>query len=331
MNRLGVMVGDPVLITGTRKTAAICLPMDYIHLPHDPEFEFVDNGGTRLPHARLSNIVSLNALGGSNLPLIQIEKTKARKSKTITLSPRHPLSFKKEHLELHGLIGIPFVTGDFIRARFIPSGSAFMDFFVSSSIPAECCSVITEDTEITITSCRPNFSIPSKLSGFKKTLPLQNKIVSESLEITIESIDLYDSGFRFFLVAAYLFDDQREWLGNKISLAALAFDDLGNSYACSKIERSQGVWTINGPQCSRLSLVMTPALNEMASRLTLVVNEITWNVRERKDGQVLDKIAHAVKHEPTVISVWLPQKAFCMIAAGPWSLDVDLHRKHVLR
>ena len=324
MKRLGVAPGETIQVTGIRTTAATCFPLDREPLPHDSEFEFLDDLGTRFPVVRLSDIVSRNALGNNPLPIVKIEKSCATNSKLITLSPKSPIPHNKCPLRLKDMVGTTVLAGDCIRVAHEDLEDAFSEFTVNGSIPSGCPALVNEDTEIEILPFRPFLSPLPPLSELRRTLAIKRQVLNSRLEITLESLDMYNIEFRCFLVIGYAFDDQREWLKNKIGVMAYAHDDLGNSYSCVGFRFGETCWTRLGPQYSRITVTMVPAINELASHLTLVLSEITWSIREKKDTQYLDQVKHVIKHESTIVTVWHRQKAFHIIATGPWKFEIDL-------
>lgn len=251
MKRLGVSSGDILLVTGITPTRAVCLPMGDQMYPHDPEFEYLDDQGRRLPPVRLSNVVLQNIRGYNMLPIVRIGKA---------VSDEMPL--------------------------------------VEAGIP--------------------------KLSGLKRTIRIGKKISSRRLEITLESIAVYENCFRIFLDIKYSFDDPEQWVESRIYATILASDDKGRRYACMRFRNEQSQWSLGSPQHSKISCIMMPSLSENTTRLCLGIDEVTWRLRERKDLQFLDQVNLAARQEQSIVSVWQQQKSYYMIATGPWNFDVGL-------
>ena len=251
MKRLGISSGEVVLVTGITSTTAICLPLDDMILPHDPEFEYLNVNNKRLPFVRLSDVVLHGVRRHSMLSIVHIEKTKAQQEPDLV--------------------------------KHIP-----------------------------------------RLSGLRKTIQIGKKTSNKRLGITLESLSVYDNCFRLFLDIGYKFDDPEQWVENKLYAIVSAHDDIGNQYTCIHLRNDGSQWSIGNPQHIKLSCIMVPQINENATRLVFHIEEVTWSIREKRDLQFLDQINSAIKEEQSIVSVWQPQKLFYMIAAGPWSFDVDL-------
>lgn len=324
MKSLGISSGDVMCIVGTRSTAAVCVPLDQGILPHDPEFEFFNGNDKRLPLVRLSDIVSHNARGTELLSTVQIEKSEPIVAEKIVLAARNIFSYKKENLVIQ-LDGMPFTKGDLIRIanREKETKFPFVEFVVVDVYPIGDIHVITDITRIEFVSHSANIPriIPYNL---KKRIQVGRQISDKKLEITLESIEIYDECLKFFLDIGYSFDNPQEWVENRMYAVTSASDDTKTLHRCVELRAGSSQWSRGGPQHTKMSGIMTPAIHENSSRLVFEIKEITWQTRQKRDLQFLDQIKSAIREEQTVVSVWQPQKMHHMIASGPWRFDVDL-------
>lgn len=326
MKKLGVSSGDVVSVIGTRTTAATCLPLDSKVLSHDPEFEFFYDTGKRLPVVRLSDIVSYNARGNNLLSVVQMEKVEPTKAGQITLSARDIFSYKKENLVLSSIEEAAFAKGDCIRVANTGHETKFpfVEFVIVDASPAGNSYVITKDTKIEFAPYKTKISHVPQLSNLKRTIHLGNKVSEEKLEITLESLEVYDEGCKFSLDVGYSLDDPKEWVENRMYAIMSAYDNTGKVYRCVDLRAGKSHWNIGKPQYTTLSGTMIPAINENASKMVFEIKEITWQQRQKRDLQFLDQISEVIREEPTVVSIWQQHKLYHIIAQGTWRFDIDL-------
>ena len=323
MKMLGISCGDIVSVTGIRRTVATCLALDDRIFACDPEFEFLNDDHDSIPLARLSDIITRNVSGYNRATLVQIESADVTESHRVVLGAKYPYSSNKDGIAVQDLAGTVLTKGDMVR---IPNKTkrTFTEFFVIDISPPARAHVITGRTRFELVTYLPELFVTSKHPSLRGTINIQRQALDKRLGIKLESLDQYEKGYRIFLRIDHIFDDQTEWLESEINLAAFASDDLGNLYSCTEIRKDRSEWSSGGPQYRRLSVTMEPALDENASKLIFVVNEINWQIRERKDFQSLDHIESILRHECTVVSIWQIQKSFQMIANGPWNFSINL-------
>ncbi|MGI0058655.1 MAG: hypothetical protein ACREBJ_02705 [Nitrosotalea sp.] len=326
MRKLGISSGDTVLVTGTKTTAAICLPSDDKRLPHDPEFEFLYDTGTKLPTARLNDVTLYNARENNLLSVVQVEKAKTTEAHQVILSAGEIFFYRKENLGLQDLYGMPFVKCDRIRITNTKYDTRFpfVEFVVVDASPDGDSYVITEKTIVEFSPYKTRTSHVTQLSNLRQEIQLGKKIRDKRITITLESLEIYDEGCRFFLDIKYVFDDPKEWVENRMYAAMSISDDVGNNYRCKDLRQTGSHWSKDSPQYTRLRGIMVPPIKHNASRLALEIKELTWQIRQKKDLQFLDQVNSAIREEPTVVSVWQPHKSIYMIAQGIWRFEIDL-------
>ncbi len=326
MRKLGISNGDTVLVTGARTTAAICLPSDGKRLPHDPEFEFFYDTGTKLPTARLSDITLYNVRDNNLLSVVQVKKANAVEAHQVILSVREIFFYRKENLVLQDLYGMPFVKYDRVRiANTEPNTKfPFVEFVVVDASPDGEIYIMTEKTIVEFAPYKTKISHVTQMSNLKQKIQLGRKILDKRLELTLESLEIYDEGCRFFLDIRYVFDDPKEWVENRMYATISISDDGGNNYKCADLRETSSRWSEDSPQYTRLVGIMVPPIKNNASRLALEINELTWQIRQKKDLQFIDQTNSAIKKEPTVVSVRQHHKSMYMITQGPWRFEIDL-------
>ena len=323
MDRLGISSGDAVLVTGTRTTAAACVPLDNRTLPHDPEFL---NDPLKLPVARLSDLTSDNAVGNNLLSGVEIEKARPAEAEKVTLSVRDVFVYRRENLELQYLVGVPFVRGDFIRItnREPQTKFPFVEFVVVDAVPDGKSHIITKDTKIDFASYKTKISNTPQLFNLKRKIRVGKKVSDMRLEMTLEFLEVYENGFKFFLEVGYFFDNPNEWVKSSTCAIISARDGIGNSYRCASLRQIKSQWSIGSPQRIMLIGIMVPEIKTEAERLAIEIKEITWQVRRKGDLQFLDQLSDAVRQEPTVVSIWERHKMVYVIAEGPRKFEIDL-------
>ncbi len=326
MRRLGVSSGNVVCVTGTRRTAAICLPLDGTVLPYDPKFNFVYNTKSIMPLVRPSDVVLKN-VGEGIMPVVELEKAKTvMLAENVTLASSRHISYKMEHLDTKGLGGTPFTKGDRVRIKNLESDTRypFIDFTVIDASPVSYVHIISEMTKFHFVTSDSRTSHVHQPYSPKKIIQIGNKISDRKIEIILESLEMYDDGFGIFLGIEYTFDEPREWVENNVHVMASVRDDLGSLYRFTNLRRGGSHRSDGNPHHSKIGVMFAPPLNEDVGKITLEIGEISWTIRQKKDLQILEDVNDVIRSEPTVVSVWQPHKSHYMIATGPWSFVVDL-------
>ena len=325
MKLLGLASGDIVNVIGFRRTAATCLPLDGKHLDFDPEFEFVDDACDSMPVARLSDVVSKNVMGRTRPSLVQVQRADVTGSRRVVLGTRTVLDYANA-VKMENTIGMILTKGDRVQ---IPNaiGCGYSEFLVIDTWPRGESNLVSDTTLVELSTNTPELSDLSRPPSLRGTIDIHRQVLSRSLGVMLESLDYYEDGSRIFLRIGHIFDDPTDWLGSRINMVAFASDNLGNQYSCTDVHEEGSEWSIGRPQYRRLSISMEPALDEDASEITIVLKEISWQMREKKDVQSLDNIESALRHERAVVSIWQARKSFQMIASGPWEFSISLKNR----
>lgn len=325
MRALGISSGDAVLVRGTRAAGAVCLQSDEgLALRHDPEFEYLGESGTRLPLARLSDLILHNAVGRSGSPVVDIERTEPVLASQVTLVVPDRVMYEAQLLSLHKIAGTVFTVGDSVQVQNTEKGARFpwIRFTVTEALPAGDAHVISEKTDIRIV---PNTAPPMpRPTGPKRFVMVGSGVQEGGLEIILESLEAFRDCARLHFSLSQSFDDQMEWLENRVSAEITVTDDCGGRYRCTRLVTAGSTWSGGTRQQTSLAAIIVPAISPCARRLSVEIGQITWSIREKKDLQFLDRILAVISGEQTVVSIWQPQKSFHMIAPGPWRIPAEL-------
>lgn len=326
MKKLGISSGNAVRVTGTRTTAATCVPLDGMILQYDSTFKFLSDTQKRLPSVRLSYMVLKNAGGEDALTVVDIERAEEIMiAESVTLSARGRSTYRKEDLVIQNLRGVPFTKGDLLRILNSRSGSGypFIEFAVIESSPPAKVYTISDRTRIDFAPNNSELHDVLQFSKLKKAIQIGKKVVENKIEITLESVELYDKGWKILCDISYDFDS-REWVKNTVYASISAQDDLGTKYRYAMIERGERSWAQGGTHHSKVYVTFVPAVNKYASRIALEIQEISWRRRQKKDLQILEQINETITEEPTVVSVWQQHKYHYMVSCGPWKFEIPL-------
>lgn len=326
MKMLGISSGNAVCVTGTRITTATCVPLDGMILQYDPTFKFLSDTQERLPSVRLSDMVLRNAGGEDTLTVVGIERAeKIMIAESVILSAKGHATYRKEDLAIQSLRGVPFTKGDLLRISNSKSGSGypFIEFAVIESSPPAKVYTISDRTRIDFAPNNSELHDVLQFSKLKKAIQIGKKVAENKIEVTLESVELYDKGWTILCDISYDFGS-REWIENTTYTIISAQDNLGTRYQYAMLERSERNWTQGGAHHSKVYVTFVPAVNKDASSIGLEIQEISWRRRQKKDLQILEQINETITEEPTVVSVWQQHKFHYTVAGGPWKFEISL-------
>ena len=231
--------GDTVKISGVKNTGAICRSVDdgYV-IPNDSEITYLNDDPVILPQIRASNLVlqNINRHGAGLIP-ITVEKIHdgiVPASKVcMMLTNSNQNASKMETEKIDGLV----VSKD---DRFMFHGAEPRNNFgcmITSVEPADY-SQITKDTHLEFASVNTNVLRSSSegpiLEKLQEVIPIVYEEDRNNVNVMIPSIEIFDTGFRFYLYIKSNFDSNpMNHGGGHVSVIVTLEDNLGNSYDMS--------------------------------------------------------------------------------------------------
>lgn len=237
MQEMGIHEGDTVKVSGAQSTGAICHSVEdgYV-IPNDSEIIYLNENPVILPQIRASNLVlqNINRHGAGLIP-VTVEKIhdntiSASRVQMMLLNSPDATKIRTEKLE--GLI----VSKDdrFMFHEAEPQNN--FGCLITSVEPADY-SQITNDTKIETVSANPNILRSSfggpVLERLQDVIPIIYEETKNNVNVMIPSIEIFDTGFRFYLYIKISFDSNQKNQGGHVSVIATLEDDLGNSYDLS--------------------------------------------------------------------------------------------------
>ena len=238
MQKLGIHEGDTVKISGVQSTGAICLSVDdgYV-IPNDSEITYLNDNPVILPQIRASNLVlqNINRHGAGLIP-ITVEKvhdgTIPASRVCMMLLNSNPDTTKVRTEKVDGLI----VSKDdrFMFHDAEPQNN--FGYLITSVEPADY-SQITKDTKMEFVSANPNVLCSSfggpVLEKLQDVIPIIYEETKNNVNVMIPSIEIFGTGFRFYLYIKSNFDSNQRNQGGHVSVIVTLKDNLGNSYDLS--------------------------------------------------------------------------------------------------
>ena len=238
MKQLGINEGDTVKISGAQSTGAICLSVDdgYV-IPNDSEIIYLNDNPVILPQIRASNLVlqNINRHGAGLIP-ITVEKihdgTVSASIVHMMLLNSNPDTVKVRRDKVERLIVSK-------NDRFMFHDSEPQNNFgclITSVEPADY-SQITKDTKIEFASANPDVLRSSSggpiLEKLSDVIPIVYEETRNKINVMIPSIEIFDTGFRFYLYVKSNLDSDYTIPDGPASVMVTLEDDLGNSYDLS--------------------------------------------------------------------------------------------------
>lgn len=236
MQELGIREGDTVRVSGAQSTGAICQSVnDGYVIPNDSEITYLNDNPVILPQIRASNLIlqNINCHGAGLIP-VTVDKVRDGTVPAIRvrmmLLNRHPDTAKIRTDKIDGLI---VSKGD----RFMFHESEPQNNFgclITSVEPADYCQITKKDTKVDIVSANPS-TLRSSFAGpvlekLQDVIPVVYEEARNNVNVMIPSVEIFDTGFRFYLYIKGNFDSNRTNQGGHVSVMVTLEDDLGNSY-----------------------------------------------------------------------------------------------------
>ena len=237
MQKLGICDGDTVKISGVQSTGAICHSVEdgYV-IPNDSEITYLNENPIILPQIRASNLVlqNINRHGAGLIP-VTVEKIH---DKTISAS-RVQMMLLNSHdatkIRTEKLDKLIISKDDrFMFHEAEPQNN--FGCIITSVEPADY-RQITKDTKIEFVSVNPNV-LRSSFGGpilekLQDVIPIVYEETRNKVNVMIPSIEIFDTGFRFYLYIKGSFDSDQVNQGGHVSVLVTLEDDIGNSYDLS--------------------------------------------------------------------------------------------------
>lgn len=327
MQKIGIHEGDTVKISGAQSTGAICRSVDdgYV-IPNDSEITYLNVNPVILPQIRASNLVlqNINRHGAGLIP-VTVEKihdgTVPAISVCIMLLNSDPDSAKIGTKKVERLIVSKDDQFTFHDAE--PQNN--FRCLITRVEPADY-SQITRDTKIEFVSAninvrRSSFGGPV-LEKLQDVIPIVYEETQNNVNVMIPSIEIFDTGFRFFIYTKSNFGRNQEVLSGSISVVVTMEDDAGNSYEFNS-NGSGGTHSAEGFEYKHE--FHGKPFNLDAKSITITLHEILIQERfPRGDPSFRQKPIRATKFEYAKIDKF---PSFFIIQ-GPWKTSFALKGRH---
>ena len=317
MQKIGIREGDTVKISGVQSTGAICRSVDdgYV-IPNDSEITYLNDNPVILPQIRASNLVlqNINRHGVGLIP-INVEKihdgTVPASRVCMMLLNSNPDTSKIRTEKVNGLIVSK-------EDRFMFHDAEPQNNFgclITSVEPADYCQ-ITKDTKMEFVSANPNV-LRSSFGGpilekLQDVIPIVYEETRNNVNVMIPSIEIFETGFRFYLYVKSNLDSNQEISNGSVSVMVTLEDDLGNSYDLSS-HGGGGTHSVEGFEYKHEFHGKPFHLD--AKNLTITLHEILIQERfSRGDASFGQKPIRATKFEYAKIDKF---SSFFVIP-GPW-------------
>ena len=327
MQEIGIREGDTVTISGGQSTGAICRSVDdgYV-IPNDSKITYLNDNPVILPQIRASNLVlqNINRHGAGLIP-ITVKKihdgTVSASRVCMMLLNSNPDISKIGAEKVDGLV----VSKD---DRFMFHDAERQNNFgclITSVEPADY-SQITKDTHLEFASANPDVLRSSAggpiLEKLQDVIPIVYEEDLNNVNVMIPSIEIFDTGFRFYLHIKSDFDSNQMNQGGHVSVMVTLEDDLGNSYDMSS-HGGGGTHSVEGFEY-RHEFHGRPFGSNVKS-LTITLHEILMQERFPPGNASFGrKPMRATKSEYAKIDKF---PSFSIIQ-GPWKTSFALKEKH---
>lgn len=326
MQKLGILEGDTVKITGSQSSGAVCLAVeDGFKMSNDSDITYLSNDPTILPAIRASNFVGMNVnFHGSGLIPVDVEKVcdgtrLARKACLMSLnSNSDDKRFDKKKLDT-------LIVCKNNRLYFHnQDGKSNFGYLVTDVEPANY-SQITKDTTIEFVRINPD-TIRSSFQGMElkkiqNVVPIVYEETLNNVNVIIPSLEIFDNGIRFHLYIKSNFDQRQITSNGSISIVVTLNDDLGTSYALNNL----GGRGSNSPDgFEHESVFHGKQLHVDAKHLTITLHEILIQERFPRNTHkppLMHKLMRGTKEEYASIGKF---PSFFIIS-GPWQTTFPLN------
>lgn len=326
MQEIGICKGDTVRIKGVESTGAICYSVDDgFEMPNDSEITYLNEKPEILTSIRASNHVLQNInRHGAGLITVAVEKIHdgtlpAHKVCLMSLNS----SSDNEDFDKGKLDNIIASNND--RFYFpMPERKYMYRYLVTHVEPANYCQ-ITKDTEIEFVPTDPNIVHLSfsgvNLERLQNVISVVYEQTLNKVNVMIPSLEVFDTGFRFYLYTKSSFDSNQIVPNGSVSVVVTMEDDLGNSYDLSS-HGGGGSHSQEGFEYKHE--FHGKPFDSDAKHLTITLHEILIQERfPRESSSFRQKHFMGTKDEYAKIDKF---PSFFIIQ-GPWRVTFPLNRK----
>ena len=336
MERLGIKTGEIVKITGTRTTAATCLPIENgFSMPSDPDITYLENSHV-LPQARPGGITmeNLNHRGGEGLGQVKIEKTTSSIAEKISLIRVGKMQPNRSQFDESKLFGLVATKDDRIYFR---DEDYQLNFGCTvKDVQPEGFCVIDKDTILEFSDDLPRQKRirPVNRGEFNtliKVIPISYQTKMDIFTLTIPSLEIYEEGLRYHLYIKGTYgEDNLNFMHSHVTSDVTVRDDLGNQYEIV-VRGGGGSSGPNGFEYKWEGIV--PPINENAKEIVLTIHEIRWQASMQNPPTMQQPTkdmrrsnisfqSRKIYRQPrySEIEKFPPS----MICSGPWEVKIPL-------
>lgn len=315
MKSLGINEGDFVKVTGTKSTGAICLPMANDN-QNSSNIVYLSKSGI-FPLVQVTQHVVQNIGIHPGLSLIQIEKIQSNLAQRVSLVSLNG-EFDEMKLDKSKLADLVVYKQN--RIYLTDANPQNNYAFLVTSVRPDTFAKITNNTKIEFQKEAPSqmlllFHIP-KLTRLKQVIPIVRQISTESLEITIPSLEIYDDGVRIYCYLKGTYPNYPEFSGGHILMKEIRLqDDMGNDY---EIVSSGGAGSSSSDGFDFSWSFVGPAVFPEAKEMILTIQEIQIQEPFNCPMPVSDNTMTEFRYSK---DTKLPS---FLIISGPWQIKIKL-------
>jgi len=324
MQEIGVRDGDTIRITGMRSSGAICRPVeDGFKIPNDSEVTYLSPNPTILPGIRVSNHIMRNIIHTSS-GLIPVTVEKIRDG-TLPASRVCLMSLNVNSRD-----------GDFDKSRLdglvvcrnnrlyfgAEEPKNNFGYMVSNVEPADY-SQITRHTAIEFVPADTQAILSSQnravLDRLEDVIPIVYQEDKNSAAVTIPSLEVFETGIRFFIYIKGSLDQRRVDYDGHISIAVTLEDDLDSQYDLSI---GGGGGSSSPDKFEYRHEIRGNPINPDAKHLTITLHEILIQERFMMGARTRNRPVSETRSEYSKIGRF-PSVS---IISGPWRVAFPVRR-----
>ncbi|MCV0391972.1 MAG: hypothetical protein K5790_01620 [Nitrosopumilus sp.] len=327
MEKMGICEGDTVKITGTKSSGAVCYAMeDDFKLPNDSDVTYLSDNPTILPPIRVGMFVAqnINRFSSGLIP-VRVEKVceGTRHATKVCLMSLNSGS-NNECFEKNNLENLIVCKND--RLRFMDSKPEKNFGYMITCVEPEDYSQITKDTAIAFVEINPDvlssyFASP-KLEKLQSVIPIVYQETLNNVDVTIPSLEIFDTGIRFFIYIKSNFKQHQSIHNGSTSVVVTLEDDVGTLFELS----SHGGGGSSSQEGFEYKYEFSSKqLPSDSKHLTITLNEILIQERfprEDPNFAMSRKPMRGTKFEYAKIDKF---PSF-LIISGPWKTTVQLNK-----
>lgn len=326
MQKLGISEGDTVKVTGAKSAGALCHSIDDgFKMSQDSDIVYASSDTDILPQLRASNFVAGNITkhGSAGMVPVTLEKIHdgvkaANKVLLMSLDSGSKINaFDKSKLNRV----IVCKNNKFYFRNSEPQKN--FAFLVTGVEPSDYCQ-INKDTTVEVVPIKTDVIHTSfdgvGLEKIQEVIPITYQNTLHNVTVTVPSLEIFDTGFRFYVYAKGEFDENSLIPNGHVSIIVTMHDDADSGY---ELYHKGGGGSQSPTGFDHRHEFRGPAIGTDASQLTIMLKEIIIQAqfpRLGKNPRMGRMIARGTKEEYEKIEKF---PSFFIIS-GPWKVTFPL-------